>query len=169
MSKSVSLSGNQELQFVTDSWEKTVTVYLFDTISDTRVTLTEFVGGKWTSKSISHLDKFFELIIPIATFLTGTLSGIMLAGQKKEDQDAMLAAQKQAADNAAAAAKTSERRSDASAHRFRTGKQHGGIVRGFALRIEPPGMVAELACLAHPTAHAVGRDRGRDVDHHAAI
>jgi hypothetical protein len=62
MSKSVSLSGNQELQFVTDSWEKTVTVYLFDTISDTRVTLTEFVGGKWTSKSNAHLDKFFELI-----------------------------------------------------------------------------------------------------------
>jgi len=62
MSKSVSLSGNQELQFVSDSWEKTVTVYLFDTISDTRVTLTEFVGGKWRSKSISHLDKFFELI-----------------------------------------------------------------------------------------------------------
>jgi len=62
MSKSVSLSGNQELQFVTDSWEKTVTVYLFDTISDTRVTLTEFVGGKWNSKSNAHLDKFFELI-----------------------------------------------------------------------------------------------------------
>jgi hypothetical protein len=62
MSKSITLSGNQELQFVADSWEKTVTVYLFDTISDTRVTLTEFVGGKWTSKSISHLDKFFELI-----------------------------------------------------------------------------------------------------------
>ncbi len=62
MSKSVSLSGNQELQFVTDSWEKTVTVYLFDTISDTRVTLTEFVGGRWNSKSISHLDKFIELI-----------------------------------------------------------------------------------------------------------
>jgi hypothetical protein len=62
MSKSITLSGNQELQFVTDSWEKTVTVYLFDTISDTRVTLTEFVGGKWTSKSNAHLDKFFELI-----------------------------------------------------------------------------------------------------------
>jgi len=62
MSKSVTLSGNQELQFVTDSWEKTVTVYLFDTISDTRVTLTEFYGGRWNSKSISHLDKFFELI-----------------------------------------------------------------------------------------------------------
>jgi hypothetical protein len=47
--------------------------------------------------AISPIDqKFFELIIPIATFLTGTLSGIMLAGNKKEDQDAMLAAQKQA-------------------------------------------------------------------------
>lgn len=29
-------------------------------------------------------NKFFELIIPIATFLTGTLSGIMLAGGDKE-------------------------------------------------------------------------------------
>ena len=54
--------------------------------------------------AISPVDnKFFELIIPIATFLTGTLSGIMLAGTKKDDQDAMLAAQKQAAENAAAA------------------------------------------------------------------
>ena len=32
--------------------------------------------------AISPIDqKFFELIIPIATFLTGTLSGIMLAGK----------------------------------------------------------------------------------------
>ena len=62
MSKSVSLSGNQELQFVTDSWDKTITVYLFDTISDTRITLTEFSNGRWNSKTISHLDKFFELI-----------------------------------------------------------------------------------------------------------
>lgn len=32
--------------------------------------------------AISPMDqKFFELIIPIATFLTGTLSGIMLAGK----------------------------------------------------------------------------------------
>jgi hypothetical protein len=29
-------------------------------------------------------NKFFELIIPIATFLTGTLSGIMLASEKKD-------------------------------------------------------------------------------------
>jgi hypothetical protein len=62
MSKSVSLSGNQELQFVTDSWDKTITVYLFDTISDTRITLTEFSNGRWNSKTVSHLDKFFELI-----------------------------------------------------------------------------------------------------------
>lgn len=29
-------------------------------------------------------NKFFDLIIPIATFLTGTLSGIMLAGDDKD-------------------------------------------------------------------------------------
>ncbi len=36
-------------------------------------------------------QKFFELIQPIATFLTGTLSGIMLSGSgtgsKKKDED----------------------------------------------------------------------------------
>jgi len=37
--------------------------------------------------AISPIDsKFFELIIPIATFLTGTLSGIMLAGNDKAAQ-----------------------------------------------------------------------------------
>jgi hypothetical protein len=50
--------------------------------------------------AISPIDqKFFELIVPIATFLTGTLSGIMLAGNSKEDKEAILAAQKQAASN----------------------------------------------------------------------
>ena len=50
--------------------------------------------------AISPIDqKFFELIVPIATFLTGTLSGIMLAGTKKEDQEAMLAAQRLANEN----------------------------------------------------------------------
>jgi hypothetical protein len=50
--------------------------------------------------AISPIDqKFFELIVPIATFLTGTLSGIMLAGTKPEDQKAMLDAQKLANDN----------------------------------------------------------------------
>jgi hypothetical protein len=50
--------------------------------------------------AMSPIDqKFFELIVPIATFLTGTLSGIMLAGVKKEDQEAMLAAQRQATES----------------------------------------------------------------------
>ena len=57
--------------------------------------------------AISPIDqKFFELIVPIATFLTGTLSGIMLAGSKKEDQEAMLNAQKLANDNFAETKKT---------------------------------------------------------------
>ena len=56
--------------------------------------------------AISPIDqKFFELIVPIATFLTGTLSGIMLAGNSKEDKEAMMDAHKQAATNAADAAK----------------------------------------------------------------
>jgi hypothetical protein len=37
--------------------------------------------------AISPIDaKFFELIIPIATFLTGTLSGIMLANTSKPEE-----------------------------------------------------------------------------------
>lgn len=41
--------------------------------------------------AMSPIDqKFFELIIPIATFLTGTLSGIMLAG--KDDKEAKMKA-----------------------------------------------------------------------------
>lgn len=46
--------------------------------------------------AMSPIDqKFFELIIPIATFLTGTLSGIMLAGNDKEAQkEALKAANK---------------------------------------------------------------------------
>ena len=43
--------------------------------------------------AISPIDqKFFEMIIPIATFLTGTLSGIMLAGGDKDLQAQALAA-----------------------------------------------------------------------------
>ena len=50
--------------------------------------------------AISPIDqKFFELIVPIATFLTGTLSGIMLSGASKEDQEAMISAQKLANEN----------------------------------------------------------------------
>lgn len=46
--------------------------------------------------AISPIDqKFFELIIPIATFLTGTLSGIMLSNGNKDAQaEALKAANK---------------------------------------------------------------------------
>lgn len=38
--------------------------------------------------AISPIDtKFFELIIPIATFLTGTLSGIMLGSSGGKDKE----------------------------------------------------------------------------------
>lgn len=58
--------------------------------------------------AISPIDqKFFELIIPIATFLTGTLSGIMLAGGSKEEVDASIALMKQAQATAQDAAKHS--------------------------------------------------------------
>jgi hypothetical protein len=58
--------------------------------------------------AISPIDqKFFELIVPIATFLTGTLSGIMLAGGTKEENEAKMAMMKQAQENTNAAAKNS--------------------------------------------------------------
>ncbi len=58
--------------------------------------------------AISPIDqKFFELIVPIATFLTGTLSGIMLAGGTKEETEAKMAMMKQAQENANSAAKNS--------------------------------------------------------------
>jgi hypothetical protein len=39
--------------------------------------------------AISPVDaKFFELIIPIATFLTGTLSGFILSGSKEDSKKA---------------------------------------------------------------------------------
>jgi len=57
--------------------------------------------------AISPIDqKFFELIIPIATFLTGTLSGIMLAGGSKEEMDAKLSLMKQAGENQVQSAKS---------------------------------------------------------------
>jgi hypothetical protein len=50
--------------------------------------------------AISPIDqKFFELIIPIATFLTGTLSGIMLAGGDKDAQKQALSAANKGWDN----------------------------------------------------------------------
>jgi hypothetical protein len=44
--------------------------------------------------AMSPIDaKFFELIIPIATFLTGTLSGIMLGSTPKEEEPTLTSAQ----------------------------------------------------------------------------
>jgi len=56
--------------------------------------------------AISPIDqKFFELIIPIATFLTGTLSGIMLAktdvdkNKNKEEGDEDVRVQSDSSEN----------------------------------------------------------------------
>jgi hypothetical protein len=52
--------------------------------------------------AISPIDsKFFELIIPVATFLCGTLSGIMLAGTGREAAMAGAEMQRQAQEAAA--------------------------------------------------------------------
>ena len=78
--------------------------------------------------AISPIDqKFFELIVPIATFLTGTLSGIMLAGGTKEETDAKLAMMKQAQDNANSAAKNT----------VEFAKTQNEPVRSAAIRSEP--------------------------------
>jgi hypothetical protein len=81
--------------------------------------------------AISPIDqKFFELIVPIATFLTGTLSGIMLAGRSKEDQEAMLAAHKQAAENQESAAKAAASAVKPAAPSFGAGGGFGGAPLG---------------------------------------
>ena len=96
--------------------------------------------------AISPIDqKFFELIIPIATFLTGTLSGIMLAGTKKEDQEAMLAAQKNA-QTAFDSAKTklppasspSVTISNGQGQSYSFSDQGGQVVVGFGGKMGPP-------------------------------
>ena len=49
------------------------------------VVLYSFIFVTQPMNGMSPVDnKFFELIIPVATFLTGTLSGIMLAGDDKD-------------------------------------------------------------------------------------
>jgi hypothetical protein len=58
--------------------------------------------------AISPIDqKFFEMIIPIATFLTGTLSGIMLAGGSKEEMEMKRDIIKQSQENSNTYAKAS--------------------------------------------------------------
>jgi uncharacterized protein YacL len=62
--------------------------------------------------AISPIDnKFFELIIPVATFLCGTLSGIMLAGTGREA--ALAGAQQANATNAAQKEKETQKEKEA--------------------------------------------------------
>ena len=62
--------------------------------------------------AISPIDnKFFELIIPVATFLCGTLSGIMLAGTGREA--ALAGAQQANATNAAQKEKDAQKEKEA--------------------------------------------------------
>lgn len=71
--------------------------------------------------AISPIDqKFFELIIPIATFLTGTLSGIMLAGGTKEEMEMKKDMIKQAQENANTYAKANPLKIEAPAPSFST-------------------------------------------------
>ncbi len=95
--------------------------------------------------AISPIDqKFFELIVPIATFLTGTLSGIMLAGGKKEDQEAMLAAQKLANENFAETKKAMtapppvERREPSFNVTVSQPGQPAQVITGYGGKLAPP-------------------------------
>lgn len=90
--------------------------------------------------AMSPIDqKFFELIVPIATFLTGTLSGIMLAGTKPEDQQAMLQAQKQQQDGFKATIEAIKpREQPVQRQEPILGFQPGGIETGFGGRAKPP-------------------------------
>ena len=92
--------------------------------------------------AISPIDqKFFELIVPIATFLTGTLSGIMLAGAKKEDQEAMLAAQKMANENFEATKKAMTAPPQQSSMPTVTVGNNGAITIGGGSNGAPPGVI----------------------------
>lgn len=80
--------------------------------------------------AISPIDqKFFELIIPIATFLTGTLSGIMLAGNDKDLKGKAL--------DAAAGGSTSSTR-PASLSSFSASADIGGVSMSLNKPLPPP-------------------------------
>ena len=115
--------------------------------------------------AISPIDqKFFELIVPIATFLTGTLSGIMLAGGSKEETEAKLALMKQASENQVQAAKANVAPPApvapvSSFNSFSTpSTQMGGMGMGMSSRVEPTFTSSEVMTgfggkLAPPPAH----------------
>ena len=78
--------------------------------------------------AISPIDqKFFELIIPIATFLTGTLSGIMLAGNDKDLKAKAL----DAANKAPAVISSSTSSTPSSSSGFSASASFGGLNASF--------------------------------------
>ena len=105
--------------------------------------------------AISPIDqKFFELIVPIATFLTGTLSGIMLAGGSKEETEAKLAMMKQASENQVQAAKSNPPAPPPfSAPSMGSGMMTGGIMpAGSMSNVAPQVTVGFGGKLAPPQA-----------------
>jgi hypothetical protein len=91
--------------------------------------------------AMSPIDqKFFELIVPIATFLTGTLSGIMLAGTSKEDKEAMLNAQKQATESFKSTMEEVKKpiRVEKTEPTFAIASGQGHVVTGFGGKLAPP-------------------------------
>ncbi len=80
-------------------------------------------------------NKFFELIIPVATFLTGTLSGIMLAGDDKDLRaKALEAANKPPPPSAPAPAPVAR----VSAPATYTQEQRPAVSAGFGGKLAPP-------------------------------
>lgn len=94
--------------------------------------------------AISPIDqKFFELIVPIATFLTGTLSGIMLAGNDKNAQmEAMKAANKGWDKPPAPVVSSTPQTPSYSPYGFPSMNQytpqHQGVITGYGGRLAPP-------------------------------
>jgi hypothetical protein len=91
--------------------------------------------------AMSPIDqKFFELIVPIATFLTGTLSGIMLAGASKEDKEAMLNAQKQATESFKSTMEEVKKpmKVEKTEPTFAIVPMQGQVVTGYGGKLAPP-------------------------------
>lgn len=62
MIQKVQLPDNYSVQIVPDAWDDNIKVHLIDPISDVQTTLAVFENGRWRSKCIRNLDKFFEIM-----------------------------------------------------------------------------------------------------------
>jgi hypothetical protein len=83
-------------------------------------------------------NKFFELIIPIATFLTGTLSGIMLAGGDKELRAKALEAANKPPPPSAPITPITPIRSDMSSPSLSSFTPSTSVTTGFGGKAAPP-------------------------------